>query len=348
MNAFGQTLLTCLLLVSCTSPKESEDSPRDAGRRDSGLDASFDATADAFRQVPADAAVFYELRPDFTHACVRGPYTIDAEDGVRTLELVPVNEYVCALTTVRGQLVLDEHFVSLDFDETEYDSGHAPSSWELRASPGVSVTAWCASTRCFADPVREVSRSGPFAESSEPLRPFEVYGSVECLEQRAHAWEGDAITYLSEIRGNWSSENQEASIAPPVDVCADPTMGPCPLTEVLLRGCVPGAISVRTHSFVARGRSRLAARYVGPLGRGNADESGEFVSDADGVVVLASVDDALCTLTGVTGPFRDLDDAILLKPMINRRMEVHWVLLASSTFSDGPSARVRCYLFDPH
>jgi hypothetical protein len=342
------SLLVLTLFASCTLPKDSADPARDAGGADSGFDASFDAERDgAALPISPDAAALYELDDDYEHTCLRGPYTIGPDDMDRRLALPLINDWVCAITSVRGALALETDFVSLDFDESEYANGHAPSWWQLQASPGVAVTAWCAKTLCFSGPDRAVSASGPFREGLDPVRPFEVYGSIPCTPNVANGWDGDTVTYLSELRGNWSRPHQETWIEPPIEVCTDRRTEECPRVQVYLRACAPGSVEVRTHSFLGCNLElHPPARYVGPFGRGHAVESGEFSSDASGAVVLASVHEAMCMLTGVTGPFRDLDDAITLKPMINGRREVSWVLLTSSTFLEGPSARVRCYLYD--
>jgi hypothetical protein len=354
----GSPVIVFTLLVACTAPKDAADPTRDAGSFDAGsfdagsfdagLDAAIDASSDAGPQVPSDSAVFYAIPRGWTHPCIRGPYVLDAVREPREIELLPVNQNVCVLTRIGGTLIGPDDFVSLDFDETEYDGGGAPSSWMLRASSGVTAVAWCARRDCYIRPDYGISRSGPVDALGDPIRPFGVLGAEECIEREAWSWPGDSVSYVSELRGNWSSRNQTVTIEPLSRICADPSAEPGCLTSVRLRSCAAGFTAARAHSFRSNTlASPIPAVFVGPLGEGSADEAGEYVaSGEDSLERLVLVDEAMCMITGFAAPLRDLDDWVHLEIMRDRPMNHWWVLRTGSTFRDGPEVRVRCHRFD--
>jgi hypothetical protein len=330
-----------LAAAACTLPKDDADPPFDAGGADAGR-------ADTGGSDGGDAGLL-PVPKDFGAPCFEGPFEISAESSVRELELLPVNEWLCSLTSVRGELATEDDRVEMFFDESKYERGRAPSSWILRASPGVAATAWCARSRCFVGVDRFVSVRGPNDSLYRPIADFAVRPEGRCVDRFAQLWLGDSVTFVSGLSGDWSSRDQRLLTAPSAHVCTDLTERAvdCFQTEVKLTGCGNAYVGATLHAFFAGTQiARTPAQFFGPRGLGDCTQSGEFIgrSDEPAPLRLAPIDSATCLFTGLSGALDGPGDFIEIAPMLDGATPV-WALTTGAANDAGIEVRARCYAF---
>lgn len=343
-------LLLAVALLGCQLPKSNEDPPRDAGADGGRADAGTDGGAPDTGRRGIDAGVLDELEPGFMDRCLVGPFEIGASDPMRSLELPPVNQYLCALNSIEGPFAAADDSASLAFDESTHFDGHVDRGvrWILSASPGARATAWCARVECFVDDdLAAVSLSGPLEAlpPHTPMRPFEVAGGGECTPLTGWLWQGDASSYITELKGAWASREQRVSIAIPTFVCADGRTS-CEDATFHLRNCGSSVVGARGHSYIA-GIPHRPARFVGPTGTGIVRDVGEFVADSrdQSFLTLTAGPNGMCMLTGFAGSLARAGDSVDVVPMRDELGLVVWTMRVRAASEAGIEARARCYTY---
>jgi hypothetical protein len=336
-------LLLASALLGCDLPKSNDDPPFDAGAGGGAPDAG---------RPQLDAGRLEALEPGFTDTCLVGPFEIGPDDPVRSIQLPPVNQHLCALSGVEGPLASEDDAVSLAFDESTYEGGQVARGvrWILSASAGARATAWCARVQCFVDvEAAGKSLSGPLEVPSPraPIRPFTVAGVADCNEQAGALWEGDASAYVTELQGTWSSRDQRVSLVIPSQVCADARTG-CMYTTFYLRNCASsGVIGARGHSYIA-GIPHQPARFVGPMGTGTIGEVSEFVADTryERFLTLTDGTSGICMLTGFSGSLARAGDSVDIVPMRDELGRLVWTMSVRAAGEPGIEARALCYTYE--
>jgi hypothetical protein len=160
-------------------------------------------------------------------------------------------------------------------------------------------------------------------------------GSVSLL-----TWQADAATILTGIGGRFAGGGEVARISN--------TSNPSAFSSLNLTSQQSDAHQAEAQTFFigVPGGTHIAL-FVGPNGVGNLAAAGEWVADFDasqkfnnGEVNMASLDEAFCYLSKVSGHWGNSDSFVQIFQDFNHN---RWVLNTGATGSNTIHALARCY-----
>ena len=244
-------------------------------------------------------------------ACAPAPMTTKL--GERR-ELGPTDDRWCVLSSVRGALDEPDRSVGVEA------RGGRWVAWASGGKSPLEIDARCLPVSCLiADDVRRYV--------SSPLTLNErVEG--ECSSAIGESYWGDAATAIERLDGRFADASDYLEVLQSSEGHT--------ASRLRLRGCKGPRLGGGSHAFFAgKHAAGFPARFVGPLGVGDAAHAGDWAATG-APLDLAQTVDAVCYLTRVSGPLLDVHGSFGLSTVAGR-----WRLTAPKE-----AARARCYALD--